>query len=235
MSENDEAKGVFGTRMLCGIGKRNEKAGNVPVYLNVYDLTSINGYAYWFGLGVYHSGVQEYAFGAHETSTTGIFEVEPKQCPGFTFRKSILIGRTDMCPKEVRAFMENLAEEYSGNSYNLISKNCNHFCNDVCQRLSGKPIPKWVNRLARLGKHPTEPLIFIVYLDPRPTVIATVLILPQGLFCNCVLPAELKETEVCDRPEDRVPEKESQSTRSSRPQNRRMAFSSPCPIKLVVA
>nr|GMD48634.1 deSI-like protein At4g17486 [Ipomoea batatas] len=134
---------------------RKRKTGAVPVYLNVYDLTPINGYAYWFGLGVYHSGVQvhgvEYGFGAHEHSTTGIFEVEPKQCPGFTFRKSILIGRTDLGPKEVRAFMEKLAEEYSGNSYNLITKNCNHFCNDVCSRLTGKPIPRWVNRLARLA------------------------------------------------------------------------------------
>lgn len=93
----------------------------------------------------------EYAFGAHEHPTTGIFEVEPKQCPGFTFRKSILIGRTDLGPKEVRAFMEKLAEEYTGHSYNLITKNCNHFCSDVCVRLTGKPIPRWVNRLARLG------------------------------------------------------------------------------------
>lgn len=95
----------------------------------------------------------EYAFGAHEHSTTGIFEVEPKMCPGFTFRKSILIGRTDMGPKEVRAFMEKLAVEYSGNTYNLITKNCNHFCNDACVQLTGKPIPSWVNRLARLGKN----------------------------------------------------------------------------------
>lgn len=34
------------------------KSGVIPVYLNVYDLTPINGYAYWLGLGVYHSGVQ---------------------------------------------------------------------------------------------------------------------------------------------------------------------------------
>lgn len=96
----------------------------------------------------------EYAFGAHEHSTTGIFEVEPKHCPGFTFRKSILIARSDLGPKEVRALMEKLAEEYPGNSYNLISRNCNHFCNDVCLRLAGKQIPSWVNRLARLGMHP---------------------------------------------------------------------------------
>lgn len=93
----------------------------------------------------------EYAFGAHEHSTTGIFEVEPKHCPGFTFRKSILIARSDLGPKEVRAFMEKLAEDYPGNAYNLITKNCNHFCNDVCVRLTGIPIPRWVNRLARLG------------------------------------------------------------------------------------
>lgn len=37
---------------------RKKKTGTVPVYLNVYDLTPMNGYAYWFGLGIYHSGVQ---------------------------------------------------------------------------------------------------------------------------------------------------------------------------------
>lgn len=107
-------------------------------------------YFYFFLFSVH--GV-EYGFGAHDHSTTGIFEVEPKQCPGFTFRKSILIGRTDLGPREVRAFMEKLAEEYSGNTYHLITKNCNHFCNDVCLKLTRKPIPRWVNRLARLGKN----------------------------------------------------------------------------------
>ncbi|KAL6216059.1 PREDICTED: deSI-like protein At4g17486 [Fragaria vesca subsp. vesca] len=158
--------------MLCRmVVPKKKKTGKVPVYLNVYDLTPINGYAYWLGLGVYHSGVQvhgvEYAFGAHDHASTGIFEVEPKKCPGFVFRKSILIGRTDLGPKEVRAFMEKLAEDYSGNTYHLITKNCNHFCNDVCLKLTERTIPRWVNRLARLG-----------------------------LFCNCVLPAGLNETKV---------------------------------------
>ncbi|CAN0855076.1 DeSI-like protein At4g17486 [Linum grandiflorum] len=150
---------------------KKKKVGSVPVYLNVYDLTPMNGYAYWVGLGIYHSGVQvhgvEYGFGAHDHTTTGVFEVEPKQCPGFTFRKSILIGRTDLGPKEVRSMMEKLAKEYSGNTYHLITKNCNHFCNDACVKLTGKTIPSWVNRLARLG-----------------------------FLCNCVLPAELNGAKV---------------------------------------
>lgn len=94
----------------------------------------------------------EYAFGAHEYPSTGIFEGEPKQCEGFTFRKSILIGKTDLGPLEVRATMEQLADNYKGSSYNLITKNCNHFCDETCIKLTGNPIPSWVNRLARIGK-----------------------------------------------------------------------------------
>ncbi|KAK4277221.1 hypothetical protein QN277_015246 [Acacia crassicarpa] len=159
--------------MLCKkVTRPRKKAhGKNPVYLNVYDLTPINGYAYWFGLGVYHSGVQvhgvEYAFGAHDRSTSGIFELEPRRCPGFTFRKSICIGSTDLSVREVRAYMESIADNYAGNSYHLITKNCNHFCNDVCLKLTNKSIPRWVNRLARLG-----------------------------LLCNCVLPPELSDTKI---------------------------------------
>ena len=95
----------------------------------------------------------EYAFGAHEYSSTGIFEGEPKRCEGFRFRKTVVIGKTEMGPNEVRAVMEELSGEYRGNAYNLISKNCNHFCNDACLRLTRNPIPSWVNRLARIGNY----------------------------------------------------------------------------------
>lgn len=70
-------------KMLCKLVPlpRKKKPGSVPVYLNVYDLTPMNGYAYWLGLGVYHSGVQgnqptllssfanESNFGLHITTT----------------------------------------------------------------------------------------------------------------------------------------------------------------------
>lgn len=93
----------------------------------------------------------EYAFGAHEYPSTGIFEGEPKQCEGFTFRKSILVGWTEKSSKEVRKVMEELSKVYKGNAYNLITKNCNHFCNEACIKLTGNSIPRWVNRLARIG------------------------------------------------------------------------------------
>ncbi|XP_065867537.1 deSI-like protein At4g17486 [Euphorbia lathyris] len=182
------------TKNLTTDEEEKRGGGSVPVYLNVYDLTPINGYAYWLGLGVYHSGVQvhgiEYAFGAHEYPTTGIFEGEPKQCEGFTFRKTILIGKTDFTSAEVRKVMEDLAQNYRGNAYNLITKNCNHFCNDACIRLTGNPIPRWVNRLARIG-----------------------------FLCNCVLPANLNSRKVghhkMEEKSDEAEKKKSSSSSSS--------------------
>ena len=30
----------------------------VKLYLNIYDISPINNYLYWFGLGIFHSGVE---------------------------------------------------------------------------------------------------------------------------------------------------------------------------------
>ncbi|KAJ6839100.1 deSI-like protein [Iris pallida] len=147
-----------------------------PVYLNVYDLTPINDSLYVFGLGIFHSGIEvhgvEYGFGAHEYPASGIFEVEPKSCPGFIFRCSVWLGTTDMSRTDFRLFIEQLAGNYHGDTYHLIAKNCNHFTNDVCTQLTGKSIPGWVNRLAKLGS-----------------------------FCNCLLPENIQVAAVRHLPE----------------------------------
>jgi len=149
------------------------------LYLNVYDLTPINNYLYWFGLGIFHSGIEvhglEYGFGAHEYSSSGVFEVEPKSCPGFIFRRSVLLGSTDMSRSEFRSFMEHLSAKYHGDTYHLIAKNCNHFTDEVSLQLTGKSIPGWVNRLARLGS-----------------------------FCNCLLPESIQVTAVRHLPDHPV-------------------------------
>lgn len=146
------------------------------LYLNVYDLTPVNNYLYWAGLGVFHSGIEvhglEYGYGAHEYPSSGIFEVEPRSCPGFTFRRSVLLGSTDMSRSEVRSYMEHISGTYHGDSYHLIAKNCNHFADEVCSHLTGKPIPGWVNRLARVGS-----------------------------FCNCILPESIQVTRIRHLPD----------------------------------
>ncbi|KAK8943476.1 DeSI-like protein [Platanthera guangdongensis] len=44
--------------MFMKLRSNRKVAGHVPVYLNVYDLTPLNGYVYWAGVGVFHSGVE---------------------------------------------------------------------------------------------------------------------------------------------------------------------------------
>ncbi|GAB2210541.1 hypothetical protein Droror1_Dr00015808 [Drosera rotundifolia] len=146
------------------------------VVLNVYDLTPLNHYTSWFGFGIFHSGIEvygmEYGFGAHDFPASGVFEVEPKCCPGFIYRCSIHLGRISMPPAEFRTFVESLASEYHGDTYHLISKNCNHFTDDVAWKLTKKHIPGWVNRLARVGA-----------------------------LCSCLLPESLQVTTVKHTPE----------------------------------
>jgi len=36
----------------------NKSNNNTNVVLNVYDLTPLNNYFYWFGFGIFHSGIQ---------------------------------------------------------------------------------------------------------------------------------------------------------------------------------
>lgn len=70
-------------RMWCRMVllSKKKKKGGVPVYLNVYDLTPMNGYAYWLGLGVYHSGVQGVSFIYYVYALFILFFV----CVGFFF------------------------------------------------------------------------------------------------------------------------------------------------------
>ncbi|XVE54371.1 hypothetical protein DITRI_Ditri03aG0075600 [Diplodiscus trichospermus] len=169
----------MGTGAVSNSTSGNQNVSNnseTNVILNVYDLTPINNYSYWIGLGIFHSGIEvhgkEYGFGAHDFPISGVFEVEPKSCPGFIYRCSISLGRINMPFSEFRAYIESVASEYHGDTYHLISKNCNHFTDDMAHRLTGKHIPGWVNRLARLGS-----------------------------LCSCLLPESLQVTTVKQLPE----------------------------------
>ncbi|KAG6528236.1 deSI-like protein At4g17486 [Zingiber officinale] len=135
-----------------GIGNGS---GKTHLYLNIYDISPVNKYLYYLGIGIFHSGIEvhgmEYGFGAHDFSMSGVFEVEPKSCPGFIFRRSVWLGTTNISRSEFRLFMEDLSEKYYGDTYHLMDKNCNHFTEEVSMQLIGKPIPGWVNRLANIG------------------------------------------------------------------------------------
>ncbi|KAG0473053.1 hypothetical protein HPP92_014910 [Vanilla planifolia] len=152
------------TVCYCGGACGHLETGSYCIYVASKDdkiIPEVHNFCYQGPWQSVHG--MEYAFGAHDYPTSGVFQVEPKSCPGFVYRQSVLLGTTDMSPTEFRCFIEQLSGKYHGVTYHLIAKNCNHFTDDVCTRLTGKPIPGWVNRLARLGS-----------------------------FCNCLLPESIK-------------------------------------------
>lgn len=84
------------------------------------------------------------------------------------------MGYTNLSKKQVDKVLQDISKEYIGTSYNLLTRyaiqkkvlseificvhthsisyrNCNHFSEDLCKRLTGKTAPGWINRAAKLG------------------------------------------------------------------------------------
>ncbi|GLC72500.1 hypothetical protein PLESTF_001254200 [Pleodorina starrii] len=127
-----------------------------PVVLNIYDLAPQNNWTYWCGVGIFHSGVEvhgvEYAYGGHDYDYSGIFATNPRDAPGqVIFRESIPMGETDMSQQDIHRLVQRMGNDYKGNSYHLLQRNCNHFASDFCQQLVGKEAPSWINRLAGIA------------------------------------------------------------------------------------
>lgn len=126
------------------------------VSLIIYDLSEQNWWTAWAGVGIFHSGVEvygvEWAYGGHEYDISGIFATNPGDAPGpVTFRERVVIGRTELSPQQVQDVVQEMGATFKGNSYHLLQRNCNTFSNELCQRLTGRTAPAWVNRLAGIA------------------------------------------------------------------------------------
>lgn len=122
-------------------------------YTHVADLSPRNDCLFPFGLGIYHSGLEvhgvEYAYGGHDYPSSGIFETAPRDAPApAEFRASMFLGRTNLSAREVAAEVSRFDDEYRGDRYHLLQRNCNHFVSDLAKHLTNSSSPGWVNRLA---------------------------------------------------------------------------------------
>ncbi len=52
---------------------------------------------------------------------------------------------------EIDGIIRAASEEFQGTSYNILTRNCNHFTAYLCQKLTGKSSPGWLNRAAGIG------------------------------------------------------------------------------------
>ncbi|WVZ14031.1 hypothetical protein V8G54_011597 [Vigna mungo] len=121
----------------------SEKTNNTIVQINKIFKDGI-------GLGgIFHSAVQvygedEWSFGFCDQGT-GVFSCPSGKNPMYTFRESIVLGKTNFSIFKVNQILRELSREWPGSSYDLLAKNCNHFCDEFCERLDVPklPVERW--------------------------------------------------------------------------------------------
>ncbi|CAN1264521.1 DeSI-like protein At4g17486 [Linum perenne] len=111
--------------------------------------------------GIFHSAIQvvfgedEWSFGFCENGT-GVFSCPSGKNPMYTYRESIVLGKTNFSRMKVNQILRELSWEWPGSSYDLLAKNCNHFCDQLCEKLGVQKLPGWVNRFANAGDAAVE-------------------------------------------------------------------------------
>ncbi|KAI9780611.1 MAG: hypothetical protein M1816_002807 [Peltula sp. TS41687] len=133
---------------------------NTEIIINVYDLLPpgrLSSALWLLGTPLLHSAVvikdKEYAYGGHEErGLSGVYWTTPRtEPPGARFRSVILHGLTTQTDDEIEKTIQEVSEEFPGTSYNLLNRNCNHFTNALCRRLTSRSAPRWLNRAASIG------------------------------------------------------------------------------------
>ena len=71
--------------------------------------------------------------------------------PNARFRETIDLGVYNGTSKEFNQIIDDLRLIFLGNSYNIVTRNCNHFSDAFVKRLINRPIPAYINRLAYFG------------------------------------------------------------------------------------
>lgn len=138
-----------------------------PVHLNVYDLgTSWRGKALNhllrpLGLGAFHCGVEifgvEWSFSVDPKDVGGIFQCEPKKCPGHSFYTTVEMGTTSTSLSGLIDIIEFAKKDWRSDEYHLLQRNCCHFCSELCTKLGVGEVPLWVMSLPNESARCLEP------------------------------------------------------------------------------
>lgn len=130
------------------------------IILHIYDVfaddrvQAVNNVFRSVGTGAFHAGVEafgeEWSFGC-TSGGSGITACEPKRNPCHRYREEVVMGTISMTPAEFEEVLKELEQQWLGPDYNLLTRNCCHFCDAFCRRLGVGPLPEWVSNLASAG------------------------------------------------------------------------------------
>jgi len=147
-------------RSLSALSSRPEVS--VPVTLHVYDLgasnssRALNTVLGIFGAGIFHCGLEVYG---REWSFrkciggTGVFSCRPRCCQGQSFAESILMGQTVLPKCDVLRLITSLSKKWLGADYNILTRNCCHFCKEFCRLLNAGEVPDRIMAAAATGEY----------------------------------------------------------------------------------
>lgn len=139
----------------------------IPVFLHIYDC-SLEDNVHKLNQvlahkrsplklgGIFHAGIEvgglEWSFGSTQNdSVAGIHCVLPQKNKQHRYRQTLQLEPTLLTHEDIAKIISELLDEYPGNSYDLLRKNCCHFANDFAKRIGAGCVPSWVRRLARVG------------------------------------------------------------------------------------
>ncbi|KAK4743462.1 hypothetical protein SAY87_001463 [Trapa incisa] len=113
--------------------------------------------------GIFHSAVQvygdvEWSFGFGK-SGSGVFRSPAGKNSQYTHYERIVLGETDISKNEVNHILVELISEWPAATYDLLARNCNHFCNELCGRFGVPKPPGWINRFANAGHAATKTVV----------------------------------------------------------------------------
>lgn len=127
--------------------------------LHVYDVgsTALNNVLRPLGTGMFHCGVEVYAFEwaftqQHDEDTgSGVFCSPPRQAEPYKFRETVDMGCTTMSPSEVHSVIHFLLARWPASSYHTLRRNCCHFAAELCRMLGVGAVPEWTLHAAGAG------------------------------------------------------------------------------------
>lgn len=122
----------------------NQNLNSVVQYLNSFTREIHLG-------GVFHGAIEvygfEWSFGYCPTGS-GLYRVRPRCNELYDYRESVPLSRTSLSQQEVEDVLATLQQDWMGASYDLLQRNCCHFCEEFCSKLGVQGIPGWLNRFA---------------------------------------------------------------------------------------